>query len=149
MVLCIDYRHNHLKTRKDSYALPRIEELLDCLAGSKFFSVVDMKSGYYQLEIREKHRERTAFTVGPLAFYEYNRFPFGLINSPAIYQGLMEKILGDLNLKICCIFIDDIIIFGKSYEKHLHNIKLVFDKLREANLKLAPGKCEFLKRKVK
>lgn len=61
----------------------------------------------------------------------------------------MEEILGDLNLKVCCIFIDDIIILGKSYEEHLHNIKLVFDKIREANLKLAPGKCEFFKRKVK
>lgn len=147
--LCVDYRQLNNITKKDSYAIPRIEELLECLAGSKFFSVVDMKSGYYQVEIKEEHKERTAFTVGSLGFYEYNRLPFGLTNSPATYQRLMEECLADLNLKICCIFIDDIIIYGKTYEEHLKNLQLVFNRIREANLKLAPGKSEFFKRRVK
>ncbi|XP_056022199.1 uncharacterized protein K02A2.6-like [Ostrea edulis] len=136
-------------TKKDSYALPRVEDLLDCIAGNKFFSIIDMKSGYYQVEILEDHKERTAFSVGPLGFYEYNRMPFGLTNSPATYQRLMENILADLNLKICCVFIDDVIIFGKTFEEHLNNIQLVFNKIQEATLKLAPSKCQFFKRKVK
>ena len=147
--LCVDYRQLNKITKKDNYALPRIEDLLDCLSGSDFFSVVDMKSGYYQVDILSEHKERTAFSVGPLGFYEYNRMPFGLTNSPATYQRLMEDCLADLNLKVCCIFIDDVIVFGKTYEEHLENLRLVFQRIREANLKLAPHKCEFFKRRVK
>jgi hypothetical protein len=147
--MCVDYRMLNKNSKKDSYALPRIEELLDCLSGNRFFSVIDMKSGYHQVEIFEDHKERTAFSVGPLGFYEYNRMPFGLTNSPATYQRLMENILAGLNLKICCIFIDDVIIFGKTYEEQLHNLQLVFDRIKAANLKLSPKKCEFFKRKVK
>ena len=80
---------------KDSYALPRIEEL-DALAGSKYFIVLDMKSGYHQTELAEEHKERTAFTVAPLGFFEYNRMVMGLANGPATYQRLMEEYLGDL-----------------------------------------------------
>ena len=147
--LCIDFRQLNKLTKKDSYALPRIEELLDYCQGSKFYSVVNMKSGYHQVEILEDHKERTAFSVGPLGFFEFNRMPFGLTNSPATYQRLMEECLADYNLKICCIFIDDIIIFGKTYEEHLENLRLVFQRIREANLKLSPNKCDFFKRKVK
>jgi len=147
--LCVDYRMLNNNTKKDSYSLPRIEELLDCLGGSKFFSVVDMKSGYHQVEIFEPHKERTAFTVGPLGFYEYNRMPFGLTNAPATYQRLMENCLADYHLKICCVFIDDIIVFGKTYEEHLENLRLVMERIRQAHLKLAPKKCSFFKRKVK
>jgi hypothetical protein len=93
--LCVDYRQLNNITKKDSYALPRIEELLYCLGGSTFFSVIDMKSGYHQVEIFEPHKERSAFTVGPLGFYEYIRMPFGMTNSPATYQRLMEDFLAD------------------------------------------------------
>ena len=147
--MCVDYRMLNKNSKKDSYALPRIEELLDCLSGNRFFSVIDMKSGYHQVEIFEDHKERTAFSVGPLGFYEYNRMPFELTNSPATYQRLMENILAGLNLKMCCVFIDDVIIFGKTYEEQLHNLQLVFDRIKAANLKLSPKKCEFFKRKVK
>jgi hypothetical protein len=136
-------------SKKDSYALPRIEELHDCISGNCFFTVIDMTYGYHQIEIFEDHKERTSFSVGPLGFYEYNRMPFGLTNSPATYQRLMENVLADLNLRICCVFIDDVIIFGKTYEEQLHNLQLVFDKIKAASLKLSPKKCEFFKRKVK
>ena len=147
--LCVDYRQLNNITKKDSYALPRIEELLDCLGGSTFFSVIDMKSGYHQVEIFEPHKERSAFTVGPLGFYEYTRMPFGMTNSPATYQRLMEDCLADYHLRICCVFIDDVIIFGNTYEEHLNNLRLVMDRIQHANLKLAPKKCSFFKRKVK
>ena len=101
------------------------------------------------MKILEQHKERTAFTVGPLGFYEYNRMPFGFTNSFATYQRLMEDCLADYNLKICCIFIDDVLVFGRTYEEHLHNLHLVMERKRQANLKLALKKCSFFKRKVK
>ena len=94
--MCVDYRSLNNRTVKDAYALPRTEEKFDVLKGSQYFSTIDMKSGYHQVEIEEEHKERTAFTVGPLGFYEYNRMPFGLSNSPATYQRLMEECLGGL-----------------------------------------------------
>ena len=146
--LCIDYRQLNERTVKDSYALPRMEEIFDSLHGAKYFSTIDMKSGYYQIEVEEAHKERTAFTVGMLGFYEYNKMPFGLTNSPATYQRLMEEILGDLNMKICLIYLDDLIIYSDTFEQHLERLDIVLNKLREANLKLAPEKCFFFKPKV-
>lgn len=89
--MCVDYRMLNNRTVKDSYALPRIEEVFDLLHGAKVFSTLDMKSGYHQVEVEEEHKERTAFTVGPLGFYEYCKMPFGLSNSPATYQRLIHN----------------------------------------------------------
>ena len=147
--LCVDYRMLNKRTIKDSYALPRIEEILDSLAGSKYFSVIDMKSGYHQIELEEDHKQRTAFTVGPLGFFEWNRLPFGLSNAPATYQRLMENCLGDLNMKICIIYLDDLIIFSNTFEEHLERLEIVFNRLKECNLKLASKKCYLLQREVK
>ena len=97
----------------------------------------------------EEHKERTAFTAGPIGFYEYNRMPFGLTNSPATYQRLMEDVLSDYHLRICFVFIYDVIIFGRTYEEHLRNLELVLERIRQANLKLAPNKCSFIQRRVK
>jgi len=102
--MCINYRQLNQRTIKDAYALPRIDEILDSLAGNCFFSVIDMKSGYHQVEIDDQHKERTAFTVGPLGFYEYTRMPFGLANSPGTYQRMMEQIIGDFHIQICFYF---------------------------------------------
>ena len=147
--MCIDYRQLNQRTIKDSYALPRIKEILDSLGGNCYFTVLDMKSGYHQVEINEAHKERTAFTVGPLGFYEFNRLPFGLANAPASYQRLMEECLGDLNMKICFIYLDDLIIFSKTFDEHMDHLEMVFQRLQEANLKLSTKKCVFLKKKVK
>ena len=95
--MCVDYRQLNERTIKDAHALPRIEEILESLAGNKLFSVIYMKSGYHNVEIAEEHNERTVFTLGPLGFHEYSKKPFGLANSPATYQRLMETILMDLN----------------------------------------------------
>jgi hypothetical protein len=104
-----------------------------------------MKSGYHQ----ESHKQRTAFTVGPVGFYEFNRLPFGLVNIPVTYQTLMEEVLGNLHLDICFIYLDDLIIFSKTYEDHLDRIKRVLQRLRESGLKLSPKKCMFFQEKVK
>ena len=107
------------RTVKDSYALPRIDEILDTLSGSNYFSVLDMKSCYHQVEVLEEHKSRTAFTVGPVCFWEFNRLPFGLSNTQAKYQRLMKMCLEDYNMKICAIYLNDLIIFSSTLEGHL------------------------------
>ena len=147
--LCVDYRMLNKRTVKDSYALPRTEEIFDVLNGSTLFSTIDMKSGYHQVNMEESHKCRTAFTVGPLGFYEYNKMPFGLSNSPATYQRLMEECLGDLNMKICVIYLDDLIIFSNSFEQHLERLDIVLTRLQQCNLKLSADKCYFFQERVK
>jgi hypothetical protein len=147
--LCVDYRQLNNRTIKDNYALPRIDDILDSLSGNTFFTVLDMKSGYHQIEIEEKHKERTAFTEGSLGFYEFNKMSFGLANAPATYQRLQELCVGDLHLKICFIYLDDLIIFSKTFGEHMERLRLVFDRIRNFGLKLSPKKYSFLMRRVK
>ena len=85
-----------------------------------------MKSGYHQVEMEERHKERTSFTVGPLGFWEFNKMPFGLSNSPATHQRLAEDCLGELNMTICVVYIDDLIIFSQTLDEHLKNLHKVF-----------------------
>ena len=146
--VCVDFRQLNQRTVKDAYALPRIDDILQSLGSSTFFTVLDMKSGYHQIEIEEQHKERTAFTVGPLGFFEWNRLAMGLCNAPATYQRLMEEILGDLHLKTCVIYLDDILVFSKSYEDHLERLQCVFQRLRKHGLKLSPKKCKFFMERV-
>jgi transposase InsO family protein len=147
--LCVDFRPLNNRTITDAYALPRIEEILDTLGGAKYFSILDLKSGYHQVEVQEEHKERTAFTAGPLGFFEYNRMPFGLKNAPATFQRLMEDCLGDLKYNICCVYLDDIIVYSSTIDSHLTRLEQVFNRLDEYGLKLAPKKCEFFKDKLK
>ena len=122
--------------------------MLDSLQGSQWFSSLDLKYGYWQVEMDEESRPLTAFTVGPLGFYECKRMPFGLTNAPATFQRLMENCLGDLNLHWCIIYLDDIVIFSKDSASHLERLETVFRKLEEAGLKLKPSKCELFQRKL-
>ena len=145
---CIDLRKLNKQTIKDAYSLPRIDETLDSLQGSQWFSSLDLKSGYWQVEMDEESKPLTAFTVGPLGFYECERMPFGLTNAPATFQRLMETCLGDLNLHWCIIYLDDIVIFSKDLASHLERLKAVFRKLEEAGLKLKPSKCELFQRQL-
>ena len=110
---CNDLRKLNERTIKDAYSLPWIDETLDSLQGSQWFSYLNLKSGYWQVKMDEESKPLTAFTVGPLGFYECKRMPFGLTNAPATFQRLMETCLGDLNLHWCIIYLDDIVIFSK------------------------------------
>ena len=145
---CIDFRKLNARTIKDAYSLPRIEETIDSLAGSKYFSKLDLRSGYWQVEIKEEDKHKTAFTVGPLGFYECNRMAFGLTNAPASFQRLMERCMGDLNLKECLIYLDDIIIFSKTFDEHIKRLEDCFERLKQHGLKLKGSKCEFLQRET-
>ena len=145
---CIDLRHLNFHTIKDAYSLPRIKESLDCLNGTCIFMSLDLKSGYWQVEMDEKNIPYTAFTVGPLGFYKCICMPFRLTNAPATFQRLMESCLGKLHLQYCIIYLDDIIIFSKTPKEHLHCLRSVFQKISEAGLKLKPSKCKFFKTRL-
>ena len=142
---CIDLRKLNARTVKDAYALPRIEETLDYLAGSKWFSALDLKLGNWQVELDEESKPLTTFTVGPLGFYKCEQMPFGATNAPATFQRMMETCLGDLHLNWCLIYLDDIIVFAKTQEEAITRLGTVFQKLREVGLKLQPSKCELFK----
>ena len=145
---CIDLRKLNERTIKDAYGLPRIEDSLDVLNGAILFSSVDLKSGYWQVEMDESSIPYTAFTVGPLGFYECTKMPFGLTNAPATFQRLMESCLGDLHLNWCIIYLDDVIIFSRDIQTHLDRLRGVFMKMREAGLKLKPTKCDLFKDRI-
>ena len=147
--LCLDYRQLNNISRKDAYALPRITEIFDYLSGSTFFSVLDMKSGYHQVAIHPDDIHKTAFTAGPLGHWEFCRLAFGLTNSPATYQRLMDTIFADMSPQFLQVYLDDVIIYSKTMAEHLHHLELVFQRLREYNLKLAPKKCKLFKTSVK
>jgi hypothetical protein len=141
--LCIDFRRLNQRTIKDSYPLPRINEALDNIKGASFFTSLDLKQGFWEVPMDEDSIEKTAFTVGPLGFYEFNRMPFGLCNAPATFQRLMEACLGELVLETCLIYIDDIIVFSDTENSHLARLRAVFERIREYGLKMRPHKCTF------
>ncbi len=115
--LCIDFRKLNSQTIKDAYALPNLEEAFSVLTGSRWFSVLNLKSGCYQIEMEESDKQKTAF-VCPLGFWEFNRMPQEISNAPSMFQRLMERCMGDLNRKEVLVFIDDLIVFSRSLEEH-------------------------------
>ena len=145
---CIDLRKLNNQTIKDAQSLPRIEDSLDCLDGPAIFTSLDLQLGYWQVEMIEASKPLTAFTVGPLGFYECVWMSFGLTNAPATFQHLMETFLGEMHLKWCIIYLDDIIVFSKTPEEHIERLRGVFEKLSAAGLRLKPSKCEYFKSRV-
>ena len=139
---CIDLGKLNYQTIKDTYSLPHIDKTLDSLQGSQWFSSLNLKSGYWQVEMDEESKQLTAFTVGLLDFYECERMPFRLTNAPTTFQRLMETCLRDLSLHWCIICLDDMVIFSKDPASHLERLEAVLWKLEEAGLTLKPSKCE-------
>ena len=141
----IDLQKLNSRTIKDAYSLPRIDETLDCLNGVEWFSSLDLKSEYLQVEMEEDSKALTAFTVGPLGFYEYEYMPFGLTDAPATFQWLMQSCLGKLHSHYCIIYLDDVIVFSRTPEEHVFRLRAVLEKLKQGGLKLKASKCEFLR----
>ena len=127
--------------------MPRVDDTLDTLSGSTWFSTIYLKSGYWQVEMAPKDREKTAFCTQE-GLFEFNVMPFGLCNAPATFQHLMDCVLAGLQWSSCLVYIDDIIIVGRSFEEQLHHLQQVFDRLKSAGLKIHPSKCHFLQKKV-
>jgi transposase InsO family protein len=146
--LCVDYRKLNSRTKKDAYNLPRTDALIDCLQGAKFFASLDFFSGYHQVAMDPEAQERTAFSAGPLGFFQYTRMPFGLCNSPSTFQRLMEEVLEGLTMVKCAVYIDDIIVFAPTKTELYERLSEVFDRLRQAHLTLKPKKCSFFQNSV-
>ena len=126
LCFCINLRKLNARTIKDAQTLPRIEDSLDSLNGAVIFTSLDLKSGYWQVELDEDSIPYMAFTVGPLGFYECLRMPFSLTNAPATFQCLMENCLGDLHLNWCIIYLDDIIVYSKNTRRTYRKIRRSF-----------------------
>ena len=115
---------------------------------ARFFSTMDLKSGFWQVKMAEKSRQYTAFTVGSMGIFEFLQMPYGLCNAPATFQRLMQNCLGELNLTYALIYLDDVIVFSRTEEKHLTRLRAVFERFREHGLKLKPSKCHFLRKEI-
>ena len=144
---CIDCRRLNDVTMKDPYPLPRKDESLDQLSGSKWFSCLDLSAGYWQVEVDPEYRQKTAFSTRR-GLFEYNVMPFGLCNAPATFERVMETVLSGLHWQICLIYLDDIIIFGKTFGDMINNLEMVLQRFEMAELKLRPQKCQLFQKEV-
>lgn len=146
--MCIDYRLLNSRTIPDQYTTPCIDEVLNVLSRSKWFSVLDLQSGYYQIAMNEEDKEKTAF-ICPLGFYEFERMPQGITGALATFQHLMERAVRDMNLLQVIVYLDDLIVFGRSLEEHEERLLKVLDRLAEVGLKLSLDKCQICMPEVK
>lgn len=144
---CVDYRKLNDVTRRDAYPLPRVDDCLDCLSGAKIFSTLDLQSGYWQIEVKEKDRPKTAF-VTRSGLYEYITMPFGLCNAPSTFERCMELVLKGLQWKTLLIYLDDVIILSSTFQEHIQRLDEVLQRLGNAGLKLKPSKCELFREEV-
>ena len=145
---CVDFRQLNAATIKDAHPLPRIDDLLDALHGAKWFSTLDLKSGYWQVPIAEQDKEKIAFRTSSGQLFEFNQVPFGLCNAPATFSCLMDRVLAGLHWETCLFYLDDIIVFSSTWEEHLAWLREVFERLRHAKLKLRAAKCTFAAKEV-
>ena len=145
---CIGFWHLNAKTKKDSYPLPCMQETMESMMGARYCSCMNLKSGFWQVKMLEKARQYTAFTVGSMGIYEFLRMPYGLCNAPATFQRLMQNCLGELNLTYTLIYLDDVIVYSRTEEEHLTQLRAVFERFRESCLKLKPSKCNFFRTEI-
>lgn len=145
--LCIDYRLLNSITVKERYPMPIIEDEIARLSGQAYFITLDLASGYYQVPISENSKPLTSF-VTPDGQYEFNRMPFGLANAPAVFQRLMNRVLGSARFSEATAYIDDVLIYGKSVDECLERLERVMRLIEQANLTLNLSKCDFLQQRI-
>ena len=143
---CVDFRNLNAATIKDNYPMPWIQERLDQLSGCKYFSVLDLTAGYWQFKMDPNSKKWTAFKTH-VGGFEFVRMPFGLCNAGATFQPAMEKMLK--GLPNASAYIDDLLIFSKTFEEHLDHLGKVLSRLREAKLKVKTNKCQLAREKTK
>ena len=147
MRLCVDYRKLNCLTTKDKFPLPKIDTCLDTLNGCEFFSTCDLRWGYWQTEIDERDRDKTAF-VTRKGQWRFKVLSFGLANAPSQFARIMELVMSGLTYDICLVYLDDILVFSKTFDEHLVRLATVFNRLDRYGLKLKPSKCSLFQRKV-
>ena len=144
---CVDYRGLNSVTKKDAFPLPRIQDCLDAMSGAKVFSTLDITSAYNQVPVREQDIPKTAF-VTKHGLFEYTTMPFGMCNSVATFQRVIELALNGLQWNICLIYLDDMIVFSTTVEEHTMRLDQVLKRIKEAGLKLKPQKCHLYQKQV-
>ena len=144
---CVDYRRLNLTTVKDAYPLPRIDDTLDMLAGRRWFSTLDLASGYWQVSLSPEARCKTAFATHS-GLFQFKVMPFGLCNAPATFERLMDRVLQGLRWSRCLVYLDDIISFRTTFENALDNLTLIFERLRSYGLQLKSTKCHLFQTSV-
>jgi len=149
--MVVDFRRLNDLTIEDSfpisYPLPNITDILDLLGNAKYFSTLDLASGYHQIAMNEKDKNKTAFST-PYGHYEFNRMPFSLKNAPATFQQLMNAVLVGMQGIRYLVYLDDIVIYGLSLQEHNKRLTEILQRLHKHNLKLQVKKCEFLRKEV-
>ena len=144
---CINYRRLNQVTKVDAYLLPHIEDSLNTLGGARFFCSLDLASGYWQVEMDAADREKTAFvTQGGL--YEFRVMPFGLVNAPATFEILVERVLREIAWSECLVYLDDILVFSPDFETTLARLESVLDRLAAVGLKLKAKKCHLFQEEI-
>ncbi len=143
----MDYLKLNDATHKDAYPLPRIDDILEALRGVKYFCSIDIASGYWQIKVEDKHRENTAFG-SHLDLYEFLCMPFGLTGAPATFSRLVDNVLDNLIGNRCLVYLDEVIIYSKTFEETLANLKLVIAHPREHNLLAKAWKCELFEMSI-
>ena len=137
---CIDFRRLNSVAKFDAYPMPSIDDLLDSLGGDKFISSLDLTRGYWQIPLSEESQQKTAFST-PQGLFEFVIMPFGLSGAPATFQRMMNQLLAGKG-DFAKAYLDDLVIFSKTWEDHLQHIKLVLQKLKEEHLTAKPSKCK-------
>ena len=146
--LCCDYRGLNLKTIADRQPIPRVQDVLDGLGGQQWFSTLDQGKAYHQGLMSPESKHLTAF-VTPWGLYEWNRIPFGLKNAPAVYQRYMETVLQDINHEKCEVYLDDVLVYSKTFEEHVENIRAVLQRFQQHGVKVKPRKCSLFAQEVR
>ena len=145
---CVDFRQLNAATVKDVHPIPCIDDLLDVLHGARWFSTLNLKSGYWQVPIQEWDKEKTAFRTSSGQLFEFNHIPFGLCNAPATFSRLMDSVLAGLHWDTCLFYLDDIIIFATTWEEYLTRLRQFFERLQHAQLNLGADKCTIAAKEV-
>jgi hypothetical protein len=135
-----------LASQTKTFPLPLIDDTLDMLVGAKWFSTLDLKSGYLQVNLHED-KEKTAFSMGQ-GLWQFTIMPFGICNTPATFELLMEKVIRGLSYESCLMHLDDVIVIGRTFQEHLLNLRNVFQRFLEARLELSREKCQLFQKKV-
>lgn len=145
--MCVDYRKLNRKLIPDRFPLPRIEDIFDNLGRSKYFSIMDLKSGFHQIPLAPSSRKYTAFSTDG-GMYQYTAMPFGLSIAPSSFSRMMALAFSGLSPEHCFTYMDDLIVMGFSEQNHIENLRKVFETCRKCCLKLNPEKCQFFKTEV-
>lgn len=144
---CVNYRDLNKKTIGDVYPLPNISDMMDVMSGAKYFSILDATSGYWQISIKKKDRPKTGFTTRE-GLFQFTVVPFGLKNAPSLFQRVMNSIFTGLLWKCCLLYMDDLLVFSKTFEEHIEALEKVFQRAKDRNLKFHPLKCELFLEKI-